>query len=141
MRMNIPARIATAAVLWATALGTPGAMASPALAQESQSPSVAPETASLPLFVILYRAGPNWTTGVPMAEQGLLEHFYYVRDLDRAGRIVVAGPVGEDGGLIVLRAADQAEADKVVAADPAVTAGKFVGTAAPFVARFTGSGD
>lgn len=137
--MSIAARIAAIASLQAMAFGALGAIASPASAQEAGSPPVAQEADSLRLFVILYRAGPNWTPGVPMSEQGLLEHFYYMRDLDRASRIVLAGPVGEDGGLVVLRAADQAEADKVIVADPAVTAGKFVGTAVPFVARFTGS--
>jgi uncharacterized protein YciI len=137
--MSLAARLAVIASLPVLAFGALGAMATPALAQESPPRAVAQPADNQTLFVILYRAGPNWTPGVPMSEQGLLEHFYYIRDLDRAGRIVLAGPVGEDGGMIVLRAADQAEADGVIVADPAVTAGKFVGTAAPFVARFNGS--
>ena len=111
-------------------------IASPASAQAAPSAAVAPEAETLPLFAILYRPGPNWTPDLPLAEQGLLEHFYYMRDLHQRGRIVLAGPLGEDGGLVIVRAADQAEADQIKSADPAVMAGKFVGAATPFVARF-----
>jgi uncharacterized protein len=72
-----------------------------------------------------------------MAEQGLREHFLYVRDLHARGVIRLAGPRGAEGGLIVLRAGDQAEADRILAADPAVTAGLFIGEAMSFTPRFT----
>lgn len=129
------------ACLPAMALGAALTLALPASAEEHMSAAAGREQESLPLFAILYRAGPNWTADVPMAEQGLLEHFYYMRDLHERGRILLAGPLGEDGGLVILRAADQAEADRVISADPAVMAGKFVGTATPFVARFTATAD
>ncbi len=89
-------------------------------------------------FVITYRAGPKWKPGVAMRDQGLRDHFYYMKSLDQRGRIVVAGQLGPDGGLVVLRAKDQADADQIVAADPAVTAGIFSGEARPFVPRFVG---
>jgi uncharacterized protein YciI len=92
------------------------------------------------LFAVVYRAGPNWKAGLPMEKQGLRDHFFYMRDLHARGTILLAGPRGAEGGLIILRAADQAEADRILAADPAVTAGLFVGEALPFVARFTSDG-
>ena len=107
------------------------AMASPVAAQD--------EVAPLTVFAITYRPGPQWRPGAPMREQGLLDHFYYVKSLDDAGRVGVAGPLGEDGGLILLRAESQAEAEAVMQADPAVTAGLFVGEVRPFVPRFAGS--
>jgi uncharacterized protein YciI len=88
------------------------------------------------LFAVVYRAGPNWKPDVPMEQQGLRDHFYYLRDLHARGVILLAGPLGADGGLVVLRARDQAEAQRVVAADPAIAAGLFAGRAEPFVPRF-----
>ncbi|MFC3713645.1 YciI family protein [Sphingoaurantiacus capsulatus] len=98
-----------------------------------------PQAKAEPLFAIIYRAGPAWKANVPMRDQGLLEHFYYIRDQHRAGRIIVAGPLGAEGGLVLVRAADQAAAEALMKADPAVTAGKFVGTVSPFTARFPGT--
>lgn len=105
-------------------------------------------TAPAIVYAIVYRAGPRWRPGVPMPEQGLRDHFYYVKGLDNfyyvkgldnGGRIVAAGQLGPDGGLILLHARDQAEADAVIAADPATVAGIFVGEARPFVPRFVGA--
>lgn len=89
-------------------------------------------------FAVVYRPGPAWRSGVPMEEQGLRDHFFYLRDLDRNGRIILAGPLGPDGGLLLVRARDQAEADGLVAADPAIVSGLFVGAARPFTPRFVG---
>jgi uncharacterized protein YciI len=88
------------------------------------------------LFAVVYRAGPNWKPGVPMEQQGLRDHFHYLRDLHARGVIQLAGPLGADGGLVLLRARDQKEAERVIAEDPAVVAGLFVGEAEPFVPRF-----
>ena len=121
----------------ALVLGISLLLTSPLTAQQERPAGETAAAENLPLFAIIYRAGPNWTPGVPMGEQGLLEHFYYMRDLHERGHIVLAGPLGEDGGLVILRAANQEEADRAIAADPAVREGKFVGTVGPFVARFT----
>ncbi|MCW4462999.1 YciI family protein [Sphingomonas sp. BT-65] len=108
-------------------------------AQAGQEPA-AQQQAARPMFAIVYRAGPAWKPGVPMKDQGLRDHFYYVKALHERGDIVYAGPMGPDGGLILVHAADQAAADAIVAADPAVKAGIFVGTARDFTPRFTGTG-
>ncbi len=109
------------------------------VAQAPAAPATASAVKAEPLFAIIYRAGPAWKANVPMRDQGLLEHFYYIRDQHRAGRIIVAGPLGAEGGLVLVRAADQAAAEALMKADPAVIAGKFVGTVTPFVARFPGA--
>ena len=89
-------------------------------------------------FVILYEAGPAWRTGLPMREQDLRAHFYYVRALDEAGKVSAAGALGADGGLIVLQPTTAAEAARIMREDPAVSAGVFVGRVAPFSPRFVG---
>lgn len=99
-----------------------------------------PAAASRALFAIVYRAGPAWKPGVPMKDQGLRDHFYYVRALHERGDIVYAGAMGPDGGLMILHASDQAAADAIVAGDPAVKAGIFTGEARRYTPRFVGTG-
>lgn len=106
-------------------------LATPAAAQ------TAPVEASA-IFAVSYSAGPKWKPGVPMRDQGLRDHFFYIKALDDAGRIVIAGPVGDDAGLFLVRAKDQADADAVVSNDPAIKVGIFTGAARPFVPRFVG---
>lgn len=53
--------------------------------------------------------------------------------------MLVAGPLGGDGGLVVLRFTDQAAAHQIMADDPAVMAGVFVVEAHQFVPRIGGA--
>jgi uncharacterized protein YciI len=73
-----------------------------------------------------------------MKDQNLRDHFFYLRDLSRNGTVMVAGPLGEDGGLVILRASDQEAAGKMVSTDPAVLARVFVGEVKPFLPRMGG---
>lgn len=107
--------------------------------QEEGAPRVAEETVpAARLFVIIYQPGPAWAKGVPMREQGLLDHFYYMRDLHGNGRVLLAGPLGEEGGLVVVKAMKKEEVDEIVRSDPAVIEGKFVGVVHHYVPRFGG---
>jgi uncharacterized protein YciI len=106
------------------------AFAAPAMAQEAPAPAAAPHSGRL--FAVLLEPGPAWKPGRPFREQGLLDHFNYWMKLFRDGRIVTAGPLGDDGGLVLLRAAGQADADAILAADPALAAGIFTGTVRPY---------
>lgn len=99
--------------------------------------SAPPETALQP-YAITYRPGPAWRAGQPMASQGLGPHAAYIQSLEAKGRVYAAGRVGEERGLAVIRAADLAEAQAILAADPAVTAGIFVGEVDLFAPRFGG---
>jgi len=67
-----------------------------------------------------------------MREQaGLREHYIYMKRLHAEGLVAAAGQLGSDGGLLLLRARDKGEADRVLA-------GAFVGEARPFTPRFVG---
>jgi uncharacterized protein YciI len=92
----------------------------------------------LPLFAVVYRAGPGWKAGAAMKDQDLRGHFFYLRELSRNGAVMVAGPLGEDGGLVILRASDLEAANKMVSTDPAVLAGVFLGEIKPFLPKFGG---
>jgi len=112
-------------------------LAPPALAGVA-NPATAPAAEISTLFAINYRAGPNWKPGVPLAKQGLRDHFYYWKSLTEQGKVASAGQLGPDGGLVLLRVRSQSEADEVLRADPAVTAGIFVGEARRYFPRFVG---
>ena len=92
----------------------------------------ATEAVAAPLFALALAPGRAWKPGRPFSEQGLRPHFDYWLALFRDGRIAAAGPVGTDSGLVLLRAPDQAAADAILAADPAIAAGIFTGTVRPY---------
>ena len=84
------------------------------------------------LFALILSPGPKWQPGKPFAEQGLRPHFDYWVAQYKAGKVASAGPVGDDSGLVILRLSGQAEADAILAADPAIAAGIFTGTVRPY---------
>ena len=90
------------------------------------------------LFAIEYHAGPKWKPELPLSKQGLGDHGHYWKALTEQGKVVAAGQAGPKGGLVILRAATQAEADLVVANDPAVKAGIFSGEPLAYFPRFVG---
>jgi len=90
-----------------------------------------------PLFAFIYRPGPAWKPGLPMAQQDLRAHGGYIARLTAEGRVVAAGGwAGADGGMAVLRAADADEAARLLAADPAITTGIFQADLRRWAPRF-----
>jgi len=129
--MRIVIRAALVASLLASA---------PAMTAATSQSQPQPVATTRPLFAIVYRAGPAWKSGVPMKEQGLRDHFYYVKALHERGDIVYAGAMGPDGGLMILHAADQTAAQTVAANDPAVKTGIFLADVRHYTPRFVGTG-
>lgn len=109
--------------------------------QEPAAPGEpAPAATPAELFVVIYRPGPAWQAGRPMSEQGLMPHGRYYRGLLDSGKLQAGGGfVGSDGGLAILRAANLAEAQAIVAADPAVTSQIFVAELEHWQPRFISS--
>ena len=84
-------------------------------------------------YLVVYRPGPAWLPGKPIAEQPLKEHGRYILSLHVKGSLKFAGPFSDDaGGAAAFEAADDAEARAVVAADPAVVSGVFVAAVHPW---------
>jgi uncharacterized protein YciI len=101
--------------------------------------SAVAQTAPAPraLFLFLFRPGPAWQAGVPMRRQNLRAHAEYHARLLREGRSFAGGGyVGVDGGLAIVRAADRAEAEAMLAADPAILNGVFVAELRQWAPRF-----
>ena len=69
---------------------------------------------------------PEWLAGKPLSEQPLREHGRYMLDLYRRGIMRLAGRFADgSGGAMLFGADDDAGAQAIVAADPAVVAQTF----------------
>jgi len=78
-------------------------------------------------FLVVYKPGPRWLAGKPLAQQSLGAHGKYMLSLYMHGDLKIAGPFADDfGGAVILNAANEAEAKGIVMKDPAVVAGVFV---------------
>ena len=85
------------------------------------------EAPHAPQFVLLYRPGPAWYPDCAGHERSLGEHGRYLRRLEASRRVVAGQPfLGEDGGVVIVRASDRGEAASIAAGDPAVQAGLLV---------------
>ena len=79
-----------------------------------------------PSYLCIDRPGANWLPGKPLSEQPLREHGRYMLDLYRRGIMRLAGRFADDsGGAMLFGADDDASAQAIVAADPAVVAQTF----------------
>jgi uncharacterized protein len=79
-----------------------------------------------PSFLCVYRPGPKWLPGKALSEQPLREHGRYMLDLYRRGIMRLAGRFADgSGGAMLFGADDEASAQAIVAADPAVAAQTF----------------
>ncbi|MES2444183.1 MAG: YciI family protein [Pseudomonadota bacterium] len=95
-----------------------------------EAPAAAAQARPAPaptLYIVTYRPGPAWIAGKPMRQQKLGPHVAFIRGLLADGRLVAGGPFTDDreGGMAILRATSLDEARKILATDPAVTAGVF----------------
>ena len=86
----------------------------------------AQEQTKQPSYLCVYRPGPRWLPGKPLAEQPLREHGRYMLDLYKRGVMRMAGRFADgSGGAMLFGADDDASAQAIVAADPAVVAEIF----------------
>lgn len=115
-----------------------GAIASLMLAaQPTADAQPAPAAGAEPLYLLLYAPGPAWRAGVPMSGQALGPHGAYYRGLLDSGRVVAAGGYTDrDGGMAIVRATTIDDAKAMLAVDPAITAGVFVGEVRVWRTRF-----
>jgi uncharacterized protein len=133
--MSKPLARALSAALALALLAAPPVLAEKRkLAAEADQPA---PVAKGRLFAAVLGPGPKWKKGQPFKGPGLEQHRAYWKKLHDEGRVASAGPVGDDTGLILLRAKSQAEASALVAADPAVKAQILRGVARPYRSELT----
>jgi len=90
-------------------------------------------------YVFLHRPGPNWLTDKPLTEQPLAGHFQYMAQLESERKLVLGGGfLDSSGAMGVLVANSQAEADSIVANDPAVREQIVTATVHPWYVTVAG---
>jgi uncharacterized protein YciI len=63
------------------------------------------------------------TEGMPPKDV-IVRHAKHLRELDEAGKLVLAGPFSDDPhGLLILNVADKSEAEGILDGDPLITSG------------------
>jgi len=101
---------------------------------EQPEPTPAPPT----LFAIVFRTGPAWDAAKPAGQQAFMkEHSQNLGSLHKADKIALGGRFGEFG-LVVVRAADMAEARAMLLGDPAVANGVFQADVHPWSTIYEG---
>ncbi|MGL6290003.1 MAG: YciI family protein [Silanimonas sp.] len=104
------------------AVAASAAMPRAPAATEATSGAATPAGA---LFAVEFTVGPGWDAAKPPGEQAhFAAHSANLRALRDAGQLVLGARYG-DTGLVVLRAADEAEARSWIERDPAVEHGTF----------------
>lgn len=99
--------------------------------------ALAEEAGASELFVFLYSKGAAWKPDVPMEKQALRGHVDYMQSLADAGKLFAGGRfMTSDGGMAIVTAASLDDARTMLADDPAVTGGVFVGEVQHWVPRF-----
>ena len=82
------------------------------------------------VFLVLLKKGPAWTAEKTDTTRALQEaHMANIRKMWEEGKLLVAGPMGDDGdvrGVFVFAASDRAQAKAFSESDPAVAAGRLV---------------
>ena len=110
--------------LVALVLVTVSFLAAPAGAREKKQQ---PQFKLVEFQMALLKRGPRWSSGGKDA--ALQQQHAYVQSLLTSGKLVIAGPLKDDGevqAVYILRAKSADEARTWVMADPAVSGGHFV---------------
>lgn len=77
----------------------------------------------------MYKRGPNKDIDSVQLSKIQEGHMKHLSDMYKAGKLLMAGPIGGDGdlrGLLVFNLKDIKEAEKLVQQDPAVKAGRLI---------------
>jgi uncharacterized protein len=111
------------------ALVTVMAVSSLALAEEPKAKAAEAAPQMEQVFLVLLRKGPIWSAE-KTAESAAIQkaHLENIGAQWKAKKMVIAGPMGEDGdlrGIFVYRVATLDEAKALAAEDPAVKAGRL----------------
>jgi uncharacterized protein YciI len=81
------------------------------------------------VFLVLLEKGPAWSAAETPESKAIQEaHMANIRAMWQAGKLILAGPMGDDGdlrGIFLLQAAGLEEARSLAASDPAVKAGRL----------------
>jgi uncharacterized protein YndB with AHSA1/START domain/uncharacterized protein YciI len=109
-------------------------------ASDAPSPSSSnrpPDAADIPIYyAVLLRRGPNWPADSASPQAAHLQaHKKYMVNLFESGATLLGGPYPDlSGAVLILTADDAAQAEKLIASDPAVRHKLFQFEIRPFYA-------
>ncbi len=89
-------------------------------------------------YVLFHSPGSAWVEGTGFREQpGVIEHARYMMGFQETGHMQLGGPFLDDtGGMMVMRAASQEEAEGFANADPCVKNGLLTVQVKPWMTVF-----
>jgi uncharacterized protein YciI len=127
--MSLTMRVFVVAVLFAGAAGLLPAQDEPSVAPKAAAPTGVPPGMKQYWFVMLVR-GPRREEPITAERSAELQagHMAHMTAQHAAGRLVMAGPFGDDGpwrGIQIFDAGSQADVEAICAEDPAVKAGRL----------------
>ena len=128
------------------ALAVPGAAPTPA---SSPAPAASPRAsdwrpgepppAMTTYYLVMLVKGPRWTPDTsPALEQLQKDHLAHLRELNMAGKLVLAGPLTDGGtirGLGVFKVGSIEEARALEESDPMVKAGRLAVEVHPWMVQ------
>ncbi len=92
-----------------------------------ESPGLGRKQAREQCYLLMMKPNPKPPAGAPPRETLSPAHHQFLIDLERQGVLFSAGPLTDGGkshgGLIIVRAADQAAAEAIAALEPFTNAG------------------
>jgi len=91
-------------------------------------------------FVVFHAPGPAWEPGVDFRDQPHVNaHVEYFAGQAGQGRIVLGGPFldEESGGMMILRAHSQEEAERIARDDPGARVGFVTARVRPWLAALS----
>jgi uncharacterized protein YciI len=112
------------------------AVASGEQVKASPAAAVAPPSPMEQVFLVLLKKGPR-SSPEDTPERSAIQagHMANIRAMWQARKLIIAGPIGDDGdlrGIFIFRVPRLEDAQALVASDPAVKAGRLVGEIHPW---------
>ena len=84
-------------------------------------------------FIIRLRPAVTGREATELEKLKITQHFEYLKGLLAQGKLILAGLATDDyAGVVILRARDRIEAEKIMAGDPAIGANVFLAELHPF---------
>jgi uncharacterized protein YciI len=112
------------------------AAASGATGAASPEPQVTENHKMGTVYLVLLKKGPEWTAEATDKTKAIQEaHMANIRAMWEAKKLIIAGPLGDDGdirGIFLFQVASLEEAKALAASDPAVRAGRLVAEIHPW---------
>lgn len=111
-----------------------------AFAGEEEAPEAAPAGAESQFIIRLKPSRPEG--GATEEEKAkIVQHFEYLQGLLSQGKLILAGMALDDyAGVVIIRAGDRLEAERIMASDPAVGANVFLAELHPFTVTLMSGG-